>query len=264
MLTFGPVLPFFVGTQPQAIKFMTRTYPALLSLLLLTTASFGQVRYGIQGGVQASNIAASIDLSNLGPAFGVPVIPVNQRVSFRAGVMADVPLGGRFSLRPQLLYSVKGGDVQVGTFIAGLLKQFGQPDPTSAVSGVQSKAVINYVELPVMVMYGIAAGRGRVVVGAGPYAAVAMGGSLNGEPINFNLSNFRKLDLGATASLGYELSSGLSVSGYYTQGFTNISKSTTPNLGAINPTNPTASLDPSAFGGTLKNRTYGLTIGYFF
>ena len=243
---------------------MIRTYPALLSLLLLATASFGQVRYGIQGSAQAANIAASIDLSNLGPAFGVFTIPVNQRVSFRAGVMADVPLSRRFSLRPQLLYSVKGGDVQVGTFIAGLLNRFGQPDPTSAVSGVQSKAVITYVELPVMVMYKLSAGPGRVVVGAGPYVAVAVGGSLNGEPINFNLSNFRKLDLGATASLGYELASGFSLSVYYAQGLTNVSKSTTPNLGAINPTNPTASLDPSAFGGTLKNRTYGLTAGYFF
>jgi hypothetical protein len=113
-------------------------------------------------------------------------------------------------------------------------------------------------------MYGFGAGPGRLVIGAGPYAAVAIGGTINSEPINFNTNNFHKRDLGAMASLGYELPIGFTISAYYANGFTNFSRNATPNLSAFNPANPTASPDPSAFGGTLRNRSYGLSIGYFF
>jgi Outer membrane protein beta-barrel domain len=121
------------------------------------------------------------------------------------------------------------------------------------------------VELPVQLVYSLPAGPGQLLVGAGLYAAVAVGGSINGQAINFNTSNFRKLDLGATASVGYELTMGLSLSAYYAHGLTNISKNSTPNLGGINPLDPAgslASLDPSSFGGTLYNRSYGISIGY--
>lgn len=235
------------------------------TLLLIVANGFAQVRYGITGSGQGSTISASVDLTNLGPAFGVPIIPVNARTGFRAGLMADFPLSGRFSIRPQLLYSAKGGDVQTGAFVAGLLQKFSPNTPTTTIAGIESKAIINYMELPVQLLYGFFAGPGRLLVGAGPYAAVAVGGSINGKAIDFNTSNFRKLDLGITASVGYELTMGLSLSAYYTHGLTNISKNSTPNLGGINPLDPAASLaalDPSAFGGTLHNRSYGISVGY--
>ena len=114
-----------------------------------------------------------------------------------------------------------------------------------------------------MVMYGLAAGPGRLVVGAGPYAAVAISGTINGEAINFDTSNFRKHDLGATASLGYELPRGLTFSAYYTHGLTNFSKNSTPDIASLNPSNPSVALDPSVFGGTLRNRSFGFSVGYF-
>ena len=237
----------------------------MATLLLIVANGFAQVRYGITGSGQGSTISASVDLTNLGPAFGVPIIPINARTGFRAGLMADFPLSGHVSIRPQLLYSAKGGDVQTGTFVTSLLQKFSPNTPVGSIVGFQSKAIINYVELPVQLMYGLAAGPGRLLVGAGPYAAVAVGGSINGQAINFNTSNFHKLDLGATASVGYELTMGLSLSAYYAHGLTNIAKNSTPNLGGINPLDPVgslASLDPSSFGGTLYNQSYGISVGY--
>ena len=155
--------------------------------------------------------------------------------------------------------------MQTGTFVADLIQRFSPTTPITGFAGIVSKASISYVELPIQLMYGLPMGPGRLLVGAGPYAAVAVGGSVNGQAINFNTSNFRKLDVGATASLGYELPMGISLSVYYAQGVTNIAKNSTPNLGSINPTDPAASLaslDPAAFGGTLYNRTYGLSIIY--
>ncbi|MEZ0538476.1 porin family protein [Fibrella arboris] len=243
---------------------MKRLCSVVLILSLCSSAVVGQVRYGIMGSVQASNVSSTVDLSSLGPTLGTLTVPINQRVGFRAGLMADIPVTDQLSIRPQLLYSVKGGNVDVGTFVSNALAKFGLPSSTFSIGTSISKVVVNYIELPVLATYSLDAGPGQLVVGAGPYAAVAVGGTINGEPINFDTSSFRKHDLGVTASLGYELPMGLTLSAYYAHGLTNFSKNATPNLASLNPTNPTASLDPSAFGGTLRNRSYGLTIGYFF
>ena len=258
-----PASSVFCGCKPSLLTYMKRLSLVVLILLLYSVNVVGQVRYGVMGSVQASTVSSTVDLTSLGPTLGTLAVPIDQRVGFRAGLMADIPLTDRLSIRPQLLYSVKGGNVDVGTFVANALTRVGLPSSTLSIGTSVSKVVVDYIELPVMVMYGFGAGPGRLVVGAGPYAALAVGGTINGEPINFDTSNFRKHDLGVTASLGYELPVGLRVSAYYAYGLTNFSKNSTPNFAALNPTNPTASLDPSAFGGTLRNRSYGISIGYF-
>lgn len=243
---------------------MKRLCSAVLLFALCTATATGQVRYGIVGGVQASDVTSAVDLTSLSPTLGTLPVPIKQRVGFRAGLLADIPVTSHLSVRPQLLYSVKGGNVDVGTFVSTVLTKFGLPASTFPIENSVSKVVINYLEIPVLVLYGFKAGPGQFVAGVGPYAAVAVGGSVNGEPINFDTNGFRKHDLGVTASLGYELGAGLTLSAYYAHGLTNFSKNSTPNFAAFNPTNPTGSVDPSAFGGTLQNRSYGLAIGYFF
>ena len=230
---------------------------------MVSLVAVSQVRYGVQGSAQGSTIVASTDLSSLGPTLGRLSIPVGGRVAFRAGIMADIPVSERLSVRPQLLYSVKGGNADVGRFIADLLNRFGIPPTALPAGDFTSRVALNYLEVPVEFIYGFEAGPGRLLVGAGPYAALAVGGTLNGQAINFNTDGFHKSDFGVMASLGYELPMGLVVSAYYSHGLTNISRNATPSLGTINPTNPTVNLDPSAFGGTLQNRAYGLTVGYF-
>lgn len=244
---------------------MKRGRHLLLSILICCSVNaVGQVRYGVTGSVQASNVASTVDLSSLGPTLGTLTVPINQRVGFRAGVMADVAITDKMSLRPQLLYSVKGGNVDVGAFVGTVLTKFGLPSSAFPIENSISKVVVNYVELPILAMYGVSVGPGQLVAGAGPYAAVAVGGTINGEAINFDTNGFHKHDLGVAASLDYELPVGLTLSVYYEHGLTNFSKNSTPNFAALNPTNLNASLNPSAFGGTLRNRSYGFSIGYFF
>jgi len=243
---------------------MIRICLAIAIYCLCVTSTNGQVRYGIQGSIQGATVSSVVDFTSFGPSLGTLAVPINQRIGFRAGIMADYPITSHLSIRPQLLYSVKGGNVDVKKFVGEVLTKFGVTGTPFTIDNPISKVVVDYVELPVMVMYGLEVGPGRLVIGAGPYAAVAIGGSVNGEPINFDTSNFRKHDLGATASLGYDWPSGLSLSGYYAHGLTNFSRNSTPNLSSLNPSNPTTSLDPSAFGGTLRNRGYGVTVGYFF
>ena len=242
---------------------MKRLYPAILICLLYATSTIGQIRYGFQGSVQATNVASAVDLTSLSPSLGTLTVPVNERVGFRAGLMADLPVTSHLSVRPQLLYSVKGGNVDIGAFVSNFLTRFGLPSSNFPIGNSISKVAVNYIELPVMAMYSFGSGPGRLVVGAGPYVAAAIGGTINGEPISFNTNGFRKHDVGVIGSVGYELTMGLTLSAQYAHGLTNFSRNSTPNFAALNPKNPTASVDPSAFGGTLYNRSYGFSIGYF-
>ncbi|MBO0938077.1 PorT family protein [Fibrella sp. HMF5335] len=231
--------------------------------LLCITSTSGQVRFGVQGGVQAATVYSSVDLSSL-TTLGKVTIPIGERTGFRGGIMADIPLSANWSVRPQLLYSTKGGNANVVQFATDLITKLGLSgsiDPKQLGNSLNSAVVINYLELPVQITYGLPAGPGKVLIGAGPYIAGATGGTINDKPITFDTGNFNKWDFGAIGSVGYELNMGFSVSAYYSYGLLNYSKRSSLNLASLNPNN-VSTLDPSSFGGTLYNRAYGVSIGY--
>ncbi|RYF75813.1 MAG: hypothetical protein EOO39_06420, partial [Cytophagaceae bacterium] len=71
---------------------MKRFCPIILLCLLAATSATAQIRYGVMGSVQASNVASTVDLTSLGPTLGTLTVPISQRVGFRVGLMADIPL----------------------------------------------------------------------------------------------------------------------------------------------------------------------------
>lgn len=241
---------------------MRKIYLAILLGLITSAAAHSQILYGVQGSFQSSNVA----LGSSAGAFGGLGLDMSAmlkaRLGFRAGVMADIPITDRLSVRPQLLYSAKGYKVDPRPLLASLLGGFGGLTDALPDSLVQTVGV-NYLEVPVQVMYGLDAGPGRVVIGAGPYVAYALGGSLNGKTEAFS-NSINRFDYGANLSLGYELPMGLTVSAYYSHGFANLIAPTQ----SAPPTDPTVDpdLDPSAFmpSGRISNRSFGLSIGYFF
>ena len=112
---------------------------AIISLCCAT--AFGQVAIGVKGSLQLSNLTSSAfnqQNSNL--------------IGFQAGLLLNAPINEQLSIRPQLLYSVKGS------------KAVGSAQGIS----VDAKLAINYLELPVQLAYGFEVGEGRVVVGAVP------------------------------------------------------------------------------------------------
>ena len=198
---------------------------AFIGALLSTFVSYGQARFGIQGSVQSSNLSVS---SN-----GVSV-SFDRKIGFRVGVMADLPLGGSaLSFRPQALYSAKG---------------FGLPSNLS-VGTTNNSLTLSYLEVPLQLMYGLSAGSGKVMLGAGPYVAYLLSqsdGSTTGSTISDSQNRF---DLGATLSAGYDTAGGVTLSAYFSPGFTNFVKNS-----ATSGTGTSASS---------LNTAFGLNIGYF-
>ncbi|MBO0932871.1 porin family protein [Fibrella aquatilis] len=216
----------------------------------ITITSQAQVLFGVQSSFQSSNI--SISSGGIG---GIDVSTfLKSSWGYRFGVMADIPVTDRLSVRPQLLYSTKGYKVDFSALFGGFGGGLGGGLLGEATA---IRITTNYLEMPVQAMYGFDAGSGRIVVGAGPYVAYALSGSVDGTDVPFE-PGVPRIDYGAALSLGYETPAGLSFSAYYSHGLAN-TVSSEPNTTNPDPNNP--NFVPS---GTVQNRSFGLTLGYFF
>lgn len=178
--------------------------------------------------------------------------------SWRAGVVTEHHLAGKFFLQPQLLLNNKG---QKNTFV----------DRTSTLRQENRKRLL-YLELQANVLFKQKIGKDAIFIGAGPYfgrgidGIVATKGS-NSEPTPVRFDNYyvvkyrndipdqgpnatpgnviytKPIDAGISFQLGYACKNGLFFNGVYSLGLTNT---------AYSKDYPT------------RNRYIGLSIGYYF
>ena len=210
---------------------MLRTSLAALVVALVSLCSASaQTTLGIKGSLQIANEKFSTSNDSF---------TGDNVVGFQAGLLLKAPINEQFSIRPQLLYSTKGFGISAN------------------VLGVNNSArlVFNYLEVPIQLAYSLEVGQGNVVVGAGPYVAYALNGkstvTVNGqtetEDIEFgSASSQKRFDFGLNLSVGYELSTGLGLSAYYSPGLANLTESR--NGVDVN----------------IRNTAFGLSLGYFF
>ena len=175
---------------------------------------------------------------------------------FQAGLAADIPLVADFYLQPSVLYLGRGYK-QNGGWLAAPDKEF--------------RAAVNYVEVPVNVLYRPRLGFGSLLLGAGPYVGYGTDGSWKvdqgqvligdimiepqGDAIFKNDDSdgeFGKYlygkpwDYGVSLLAGYEFFHKLSIQFETKLGVANLQ----PDI------------DGDASDGKMKNRVYGLSIGY--
>jgi hypothetical protein len=118
---------------------------------------------------QHGQIRAGVNLANVSVTSGGRVDQSNQLTTFQVGVLKDFALVPNFlSLQPGLLYSSKGAEVQRGTAgQTGYYRQTFNP---------------RYIEVPVNLLVKAPIGRtARLFAGAGPYAAMGVGGRVTTE-----------------------------------------------------------------------------------
>ncbi len=154
------------------------------------------------------------------------------KTGFTAGAFACIPITRRFIFQPGLNFVQKGGS------------------PFDGSAGNQRGAILlNYIELPLNLVYKSAGKRGHFIAGGGPCVAFGISGTAklnqqetdikfggNGE---FDLKHF---DAGANMLIGYELNNGISL-------LLNI------NAGLLN---------VSVIQSEWQNNYFGLRLGYLF
>lgn len=193
--------------------------------------------YGVQAGV---NFASQSIGSNESGGF---TISTSSKAGFLIGAVAEFPLAKSLNFRPELNYIQKGS------------KTTGETADESVL------IALNYLELPLNMIYHANAGKGRVCFGAGPvlgyglsgYTRIRSGGEELTTDIKFDgrpaddaadgYGHLKALDIGLNFFTGYQLSNGLFANAGYAFGLSNI----TPQAGS-----------------TLRNKGFFIKLGYSF
>jgi hypothetical protein len=132
-------------------KILTLTIVFLSAVTLMNAQN--PVSIGIRAGVNFQNIN--------GKESNGSKLQNGLTTGFNAGVTADIPIGVDFYLQPGILYSLKGAKLKnyeyMGQRFNGDLK-------------------LSYVEIPVSLLYKPVLGKGKLLVGFGPYVAFGIGG----------------------------------------------------------------------------------------
>ena len=172
---------------------------AVFTLLALT------LTLGLTGRAQAQHRGGDVSLGlkvggSLTTFAGADATPYNTRFGFQAGVFANIGLAELIAFQPELLYSQKGGSVN-----------------NTADTGFR----LNYIDVPLA----LHVNTGGLFFEAGPQvgflvAAKAESGSI---AVNFK-DNYKTVDIGYLAGLGYQLKQGLGIGLRYNGEFTNFPK----------------------------------------
>ena len=211
----------------------------VLSLSFVVPVS-AQMGYGPEAGIGMSNM-------HFAPAEGFTSASTSPQASGKIGGIIDYGLNRKAYLQTGLYFSRKGQS-----------RSFSFDKSDSLNEYVDQKLTINYIDLPVNLLYktGIQ-GKGRFSLGVGVTASYIIGGrnkmqaygKSNDTPYTVN-NNTRivkgnplaMFDLGVNLVGGYEFPTGLFIRAYYTAGIKDI------GLGSESD----------------KNRIWGLSAGYFF
>ncbi|WP_157618650.1 porin family protein [Spirosoma spitsbergense] len=206
---------------------MHKIYQSFLLVFITIMTSFGQVRVGATAGFQlAIHTPEDVGTQN------------KSKAGFMAGAMLEIPLSSGVSLRPQLLYSAKGVKRNVlGTFDAALS--------------------LNYIEVPIQLVYTVESGTGHLSFGAGVYIAYGLSSKAvitsKGQSRTFTddfgpaADQFQRNDIGGRLSIDYELASGLTIGTYYAPGFTDINNPSAASSGVV----------------ATHNSALGISVGYW-
>jgi len=205
----------------------TKILLAVVIATIFSSTVFAQSKttFGIRGGINFQNLnGKDIDGDKL---------ENDLKTGFNAGVNAEIPVGIDFYLQPGLLFSTKGAK--------------------NEIANVEVKRNLSYLEIPVNFLYKPELGEGRMILGFGPYAAFAVGGTLkagnNSTDIEFGneVGETKRFDAGANLLAGYEFNN-------------RISFQLNAGLGLLNMYNRPDNDDNTS----VTNTGFGLSLGYRF
>lgn len=175
---------------------------AILMLILLSTTFMiaqerSKISFAILGGANYQNLNGNNVLGDK--------LENDMLLGFHGGVNVQIPVAPEFYFQPGLMFVTKGAKNTVGSYTG--------------------TTTLNYLELPLNVVYKAGLGSGYIMLGFGPYAAYAIGGKFKGELGPFTgekdivfqgagddanrYYNYKAFDAGANIFFGYEMATGI-------------------------------------------------------
>jgi Outer membrane protein beta-barrel domain len=198
----------------------------LMTLMFSAASAQKSIEFGIQAGAVLSSYKMTQENVS---------VSSDSRIGFNGGVFAAYHFTPNISFRPELNYTMLGGNLTQG--------------------GYTMKSTYSYLRLPLNVIYHMQEEQG-LFVGAGPTLAYGLsgkntassGGQEESSDIHFGSGtndDLKPFEVGLNFLAGYRLQQGIIFTLNYNFGLNNIANSQ----------------DPSS-SGTFHNRFFGLTVGY--
>ena len=171
-----------------------------LALIVFLSANVmnAQLRFGVKAGANISSLSSTSELIN----------NTNATLNYQTGVLMQLKLGN-FAIQPEVLYSVKGGELE--NPIVG--NNENKSGPLGALTGYATK--LDYrtqnIDIPVNFQYGMDFGTARVYAQAGPWLSIQVAASLKDASNNTgcytavnNVYGFNRVDYGLGFGVGAE------------------------------------------------------------
>jgi hypothetical protein len=210
--------------QKIKTQFMKRIM-LLVIAAVITTVSFGQVRFG---GQLTANLSSASVKGFEGSYTKSP------RLGAGVGVVAEIALANSLSLRPSLNFLQKGVK----------LKAKGTTEFGGTYSG-ENTTTLSYIELPVTLAYNVRLTKGNLYFGAGPSFGYGVGGKVKSS-FTTNIpgfpqqaqsesvsafkkeadggAGFKRFDVSANIIAGFQFDNGFFVNAGSLLGFSNLSE----------------------------------------
>ncbi len=211
----------------------------LLSASVMIAQETSKVSFAILGGVNMQNLN--------GLNYSGDKLTNDMSIGYHAGVNAAIMIAPEFYFQPGLMFATKGAKNTFGL--------------------IETTTTLNYIELPLNVVYKAALGSGSIMLGFGPYVAYGISGKrkTEGGPIALTqdvkfqssvdssdpllVPYYKALDAGANIFFGYEMAAGIFLQLDAQYGMLN-----------INPEYKGITTDKSK----TNNTGFGLSLGYRF
>lgn len=219
----------------------------LLFFIAYVQSVFAQsIQFGVKGGLNEATVQIP-GLTN-----NTAITTISKLSGFNAGLFSDVQFS-TLSIETGISYTTTGYHTKTVP-----TPNFNGPFVPIADYTLTRKTAINYLEVPINLLYNITTGPCKIFVGGGPYGGLAISGTTqsiftsNGsttiDPPNKltfgrSIDFFKRTDFGVNALAGITLKDGFLFNVDYGYGLNNISNS---------------------YGNTVKNRVFSLSLGYVF
>jgi len=210
----------------------------------VSTPAMGEPSFGIFGGVNFQNINGKDDAGDK---------LTNSLVTrFHIGINEQLPIAPEFYFQVGLQFISKGTKGPVNY------------TDVNGTRSITREILINYLELPLHLVYKPMVGQGNLILGFGPYVGYSIGGKakFTGSPIpademdlefekevpsgqSNNLIYYKPLDVGADFFVGYQFLNGINLVLNSQLGLININSNINTKLAN-------------------KNTGFGLSLGYRF
>jgi len=180
-------------------RLFTSLFILALSVTFASAQDSPKTSFAIIGGANLQNMT--------GKAYNGDKLNNDMLLGYHIGFNAQIPIAQQFYFQPGLLYSTKGSKTK------------------SELSN--STTSINYLEMPLNIVYKAACSNGSFMVGVGPYVAYGLKGKVKttGDAVtvetNIEFKNtieltdpldvpfYKGFDAGANAFAGYEMANGV-------------------------------------------------------